>query len=731
MSFNSETDISEQTIRIINDTVDNSIISFRSFILFAQMQSGKTNAFLLFAGEMLRQEKIENVIIFTGNRDNELKNQLIDEIRGSNKKQSFFDLKYTKYLMDYLNLFSELTGWERHQRIINLVNNIKHKIMVVWGTEIKKKANKIPKENSLFIFEESHFAQSLNQMPDIFFGTIGLPPNGDKRILEEKGNYIFSISATPFSELYDNDNFNQMKKVIYLQPGDNYRGVKWFKENNKIIGYKNWRLSFENALQTRIEDNNWAIIRVHGNENAELAEEISIRNGWQVKKYDQESFEIENMLKLKNKPDFPTIIIIKERCRMGTVVPKDYLSFLFETSNKMNTDTLLQGLLGRACGYHNNDNLIIYINKKIIDDREIEKYICLFDNLSQENQEFSLEKNERKPVLAKNVEKTKDRDRKNKKYAIPIRIPKNLKMSERGFNKYYNELECNETDYEFNLDWFDNLSNINKKNVIILYSIIKAIDEKLVTNLNDSFDINITDKIIKILKDEIENIKIGKPKINYHSLKNTNKTMKDIPRIIYSSIEKEEPPLNLCSGNGKGIGGTSLYYVGEENYEENGNKVYKYEEIQLEYNSYYLCAHVEEVLFENNISPQTTGNEIFRYDNLDDINSGYNLIINKDAVRDKNIMHEVLRECIFRSQETESILKSPKCITSIPQPYFEKTNCIYLSEDVYNSLIYGGEINNKIYKEFKIHLEIPKCKGRPPSNMPSDCSKRISKISWE
>jgi hypothetical protein len=106
MSFNSETDISEQTIRIINDTVNNSIISFRSFILFAQMQSGKTNAFLLFSGEMIRQEKIENVIIFTGNRDNELKNQLIDEIRGSNKKQSFFDLKYTKYLMDYLNLFS-------------------------------------------------------------------------------------------------------------------------------------------------------------------------------------------------------------------------------------------------------------------------------------------------------------------------------------------------------------------------------------------------------------------------------------------------------------------------------------------------------------------------------------------------------------------------------------------------------------------------------------------------
>lgn len=703
MSFNSETDISEQTIRIINDTVDNSIISFRSFILFAQMQSGKTNAFLLFAGEMLRQEKIENVIIFTGNRDNELKNQLIDEIRGSNKKQSFFDLKYTKYLIDYLNLFSELTGWERHQRIINLVNNIKRKIMVVWGTEIKKKANKIPKENSLFIFEESHFAQSLNQMPDIFFGTIGLPPNGDKRILEEKGNYIFSISATPFSELYDNDNFNQMKKVIYLQPGDNYRGVKWFKENNKIIGYKNWRLSFENALQTRIEDNNWAIIRVHGNENAELAERISIRNGWQVKKYDQESFEIENMLKLKNKPDFPTIIIIKEKCRMGTVIPKDYLSFLFETSNKMNTDTLLQGLLGRACGYHNNDNLIIYINKKIIDDREIEKYICL------------LEENKIGPENCKNVEPSSQNDsikinKKNgsiTKVLIPIHIPKN-------------EITLNRREQITRNGKIDNKCLIITD---IINYLKKSNDDDEIINHNNK---NHTEKVIEMLEEILYNEKCyeqSECKIDWHILHLNNgklpSTFIDIPRKIKKSIETKTSP-KLSSG----CGGASIYYVSDYGIDE------------LKYGSFYLCAKIklssEEMLNEENGLPNTTGNEIFRYSNSSNKpNVGFTLEIDPNAVRDKKIMYETIRECIFRSRETESILKSPKYITSIPQNNFERDDYIYLSEDVYNSLIYGGEINNKIYKEFKIHLEITKCKGRPPSNMPLDCSKRISKISWE
>lgn len=152
--------------------------------------------------------------------------------------------------------------------------------------------------------------------------------------------------------------------------------------------------------------------------------------------------------------------------------------------------------------------------------------------------------------------------------------------------------------------------------------------------------------------------------------------------------------------------------------------------------SFYLCARVSltcDELSQENINeiPDTTGEEIFRYDNLDDIDSGYNLIINKDAVRDKNLMYKILRECIYRSQETETMLISPKYITSIPQPYFEKHKCIYLSEDIYNSLICGGEIYNKIYEDFNIRLNICKIKGRLPSNMPPNCSKRISKISWE
>ena len=693
MPFNIETDISSISINLIHEILNDFIFIYRAFILFAQMQSGKTNAFLLFAGEMLRQQKVKHVVIFTGNRENELKKQLITQVRGFGEKISFFNTKYIKYLLEKHNLFENLTELEKIIALNNLVENIKSKIIIIWGTELKKKANKIPRENTLFIFEESHFAQSCEQMPDQFLREIGLPPNGDKSILEEKGNYICSVSATPFSELYDNSNFKQSKKIIYLYTDEYYRGVKWFKENNKILGFNNWKETFRNALKLRREDVNWAIIRVRGDDNVSTAERISIEEGWKVKKYDQELTEIEDMTELEEKPDFPTIIIIREKCRMGTVISKKYLSFLFETSINMKTDTLLQGLLGRACGYHTNNNLVVYINMNILTNGEIDRYIALWNGINIG------------PKRAKNVKISNDdsmkfnkRDFTFTRYTIPIEIP----------HQFISELDYLST---------RNLKKDEKCG--ILEDMINAIKDKLAINYNDNFT---TEKLINQLidnRDKIISNHEDNDKIHWHYFTNTrNDTFENVPVKIIEAIENKKS-VHLSSGCS---GGTTIYYVGK--HIEGLNNC-----------SFYLCSRISltcDELSQENINeiPDTTGEEIFRYDNSDNIDGGFSLIINEDAVRDKNIMYETIKECIYRSRETETMLISPKCITSIPQPYFEKHNCIYLSENVYNSLNCEGEIYNKIYEEFNIRLNICKIKGRPPTNMPSNCSKRIKKISW-
>ena len=95
----------------------------RSVVLFAQMQSGKTNAFLFLAGEMLRLEKVENVVIFSGNRETELKDQL-SELEISR----FYERVYRRHL-EKLNV--DISD--------EFIDHIISKINVVWGTELMKK----------------------------------------------------------------------------------------------------------------------------------------------------------------------------------------------------------------------------------------------------------------------------------------------------------------------------------------------------------------------------------------------------------------------------------------------------------------------------------------------------------------------------------------------------------------------------------------------------------------
>ena len=51
-----------------------------------------------------------------------------------------------------------------------------------------------------------------------------------------------------------------------------------------------------------------------------------------------------------------------------------------ETTLTKNTDALLQGLIGRFCGYNTNTNTKIYIPDKIKSSGELEIYVNMFIN---------------------------------------------------------------------------------------------------------------------------------------------------------------------------------------------------------------------------------------------------------------------------------------------------------------------------------------------------------------
>ena len=88
--------------------------------LLAQMQSGKTETYLLIACELLYVERVEDVVIFSGNAETDLKDQLVDIIGGVEPK---FWRKYRRYL-------EEECGIDRYVAE-DLTDKMKQKFQVV------------------------------------------------------------------------------------------------------------------------------------------------------------------------------------------------------------------------------------------------------------------------------------------------------------------------------------------------------------------------------------------------------------------------------------------------------------------------------------------------------------------------------------------------------------------------------------------------------------------------
>ena len=349
----------------------------RWITLLAQMQSGKTDCYLLTASEWLRGGMVENVVIFSGNAEIDLRDQLLKEVNG-NGGSKFYD-KYTLYL--------EQMGIDTRV-ICEIIRYVKDHIRVVWGTKLKQYSG--PVSNTLFIWEESHYAQSIHNCPAQFLTTAGLCATGDMTTLKSQGNYVISVSATPFSELCDLYNYNQHvnKELVYMPPGNNYTSVKNIRDSGRLHFYTNIQIALISALTSSKSKSNstYGIVRVTA-QNEALVKSTIQQCGYDYVTYDSLTTGTEREKGIRvwngmaNPPIRPTVIGIREKCRMGQNLQKMHISFVFETAKISNTDTVLQGLLGRTCGYSDGSERIhVWVNKSCED--EINKYVTLTDHLN-------------------------------------------------------------------------------------------------------------------------------------------------------------------------------------------------------------------------------------------------------------------------------------------------------------------------------------------------------------
>jgi hypothetical protein len=335
-------------------------------ILIAPMQSGKSEVYLLVLFESIRLERVKRGIIMSGNSDIQLKRQTDFNLSAFG---SSFLRKYQNYLLG-----------SESSNINETIRKIKQKIEIVWGKhEIKKHVpNKV---DTLIIWEESHYAQSQKQGPDMFFDKYKICTASGKS--QSPSHFVLSVSATPYSEMANHLNPDNIrfKSHCTLVPGANYNSVENMVSSGRLHFFKDWKQPLQEVAQITTDVSKYCLIRTTKT-NDNYCSHLMAQHGWRVLHFDSEfpnaANETEwNEMNEGKEPEVNTCFIIKQKCSMGKNLNKEHISFLFETrssSKTTNTDTVLQGFLGRACGYNKgSDTVHVYISIEF--KHEIEKYI--------------------------------------------------------------------------------------------------------------------------------------------------------------------------------------------------------------------------------------------------------------------------------------------------------------------------------------------------------------------
>lgn len=343
-------------------------------LLYALMQSGKTDSYLLAAFYLFEKNYCDEIIITGGWSDNSLKNDL----ESSAKSMAGRWVKSGN---------AELL---KERGINHQIKHYENIVKVYMNKDLSKIEEFCPK--TLIINDESHYGQSKDQSYDKFMKKHGInnilydPKVRSKANLKEKDLYYISVSATPFAEAISNDKYHKKKRIIHGEPGHTYIGVESHYNNERIKFIK-----MENIIDVvkRIiipellscEENKYSIIRIHGKKHKNFAEEIKniIDNDHvDIKSMSSQkaSVDYNNLDFLSESPSKNTLVIIWGAARMGKVLNKKYIKSVIESSIEPKIDTTLQGLLGRMCGYDVPEDISIYLSdKKDILKKGIEDYI--------------------------------------------------------------------------------------------------------------------------------------------------------------------------------------------------------------------------------------------------------------------------------------------------------------------------------------------------------------------
>jgi hypothetical protein len=288
--------------------------TLRFAMLIARCQAGKTGAYLELIRIMLANGSIRRAYILCGSNDTDLRDQAHKDAKKA-LPEAYAD-----------------------------------GITILFRQDFK---TRMDITNSLIVVDESHMDQTQKQELDVFLAEHGLTMDGNPRTLVEKNAFIVSVDATPYSELaalMHKESFP--KHVEQLAPGEGYFGLADYFHKGFVR--PTYPINSAFAEMVRSGGKKYGLMRLtagkHADEQEAAAIAVYTSLGGEVKYHTAEREEI-RVADLGTAPRVPTLVIVRGRLRAGKVVEKQHIAFVWEGARVSKTDALVQGLLGRMCGY--------------------------------------------------------------------------------------------------------------------------------------------------------------------------------------------------------------------------------------------------------------------------------------------------------------------------------------------------------------------------------------------
>lgn len=246
-------------------------------------------------------------------------------------------------------------------------------------------------DNSLIFIDEAHYGSNEKNILTQFFVKHGVDWKNTNKLIK-RNIYIVSVSATPFDELISDR--IQCKRTIELDTDDSYVGVTDYLDKDLIFDAEKddvceggaifdyimdakWRMEDHNEIGVAIiRTRNFDIIKddTYVQDNFDIFEMYA--SGSKIQ-YDKLNLRLEAILRANLAPKRPKrikplIVLIKGAFRAGITIPAKYKDLIYMVHDySVKADTTAQALLGRMCGYRNEnstvENTYFYLNKKFAD----------------------------------------------------------------------------------------------------------------------------------------------------------------------------------------------------------------------------------------------------------------------------------------------------------------------------------------------------------------------------